>query len=44
MTHAVGFSMTFWYPRHMLQVRVGIFYGGATLSGVFRVRHIVFYL
>ena len=24
-----------WYPRHMLQARVGLFWGGATLAGAF---------
>ncbi|KAH9919551.1 MFS general substrate transporter [Fomitopsis serialis] len=31
----VVYYMTLWYPRHMLQVRVGIFYGGATVAGAF---------
>lgn len=24
-----------WYPRHMLQTRMGLFWGGATLAGAF---------
>ena len=24
-----------WYPRHMLQTRMAIFWGGATLAGAF---------
>lgn len=28
-------SLSLWYPRHMLQYRVGIFFGGATLAGAF---------
>ncbi|KZT63415.1 MFS general substrate transporter [Daedalea quercina L-15889] len=31
----VVYYMTLWYPRHMLQVRVALFYGGATVSGAF---------
>ncbi|CCL99900.1 uncharacterized protein FIBRA_01925 [Fibroporia radiculosa] len=31
----VVYYMTLWYPRHMLQLRVGVFYGGATLAGAF---------
>ncbi|CCL99899.1 uncharacterized protein FIBRA_01924 [Fibroporia radiculosa] len=29
------YYMTLWYPRHMLQVRIGVFYGGASLAGAF---------
>ncbi|OCH84458.1 MFS general substrate transporter [Obba rivulosa] len=31
----VVYFLTLWYPRHMLQLRVGIFYGGATVAGAF---------
>ncbi|EMD36671.1 hypothetical protein CERSUDRAFT_94946 [Gelatoporia subvermispora B] len=31
----VVYFLTLWYPRHMLQFRVGIFYGGATVAGAF---------
>lgn len=31
----VVYYLTLWYPRHMLQWRVGIFYGGATVAGAF---------
>ncbi|CAL1714050.1 unnamed protein product [Somion occarium] len=31
----VVYYLTLWYPRHMLQFRVGIFYGGATVAGAF---------
>ncbi len=24
-----------WYPRHMVQYRVGLFWGGATFAGAF---------
>lgn len=24
-----------WYPRHMIQTRFGVFWGGATLAGAF---------
>ena len=26
-------SLTMWYPRHMLQKRIAVFYGGATIAG-----------
>lgn len=26
--------MTLWYPRYMLQYRIAIFEGGATLAGI----------
>ncbi|KAH7921928.1 MFS general substrate transporter [Leucogyrophana mollusca] len=29
------YYLTLWYPRHMLQYRVGIFYGAASLAGAF---------
>ncbi|KAF7794669.1 hypothetical protein EIP86_005807 [Pleurotus ostreatoroseus] len=29
------FSISMWYPRHMLQYRVGVFWGGATIAGAF---------
>lgn len=37
-THRVSFPgvvyfLTFWYPRHMLQLRIGIFFGAATIVG-----------
>lgn len=28
-------SITMWYPRHMVQYRVGLFWGGATFAGAF---------
>ena len=28
-------SLTMWYPRHMLQKRIAVFYGGATIAGAF---------
>ncbi|RPD60537.1 MFS general substrate transporter [Lentinus tigrinus ALCF2SS1-7] len=31
----VVFYLSLWYPRHMLQYRIGIFFGGATLAGAF---------
>lgn len=31
----VVYYLTLWYPRHMLQYRVAIFYGGATIAGAF---------
>ncbi|KZT08237.1 MFS general substrate transporter [Laetiporus sulphureus 93-53] len=31
----VVYYLTLWYPRHMLQLRVGLFYGGATIAGAF---------
>ncbi|EMD35571.1 hypothetical protein CERSUDRAFT_157398 [Gelatoporia subvermispora B] len=31
----VVYFLTFWYPRHMLQLRVAMFYGGASLAGAF---------
>ncbi|KAL4251559.1 MFS transporter superfamily protein [Abortiporus biennis] len=31
----VVYYLSIWYPRHMLQYRVGIFYGGATIAGAF---------
>ncbi|KAF8303430.1 MFS general substrate transporter [Clavulina sp. PMI_390] len=31
----VVYFMTFWYPRHMLQIRIGIFLGGASIAGAF---------
>ncbi|TBU37694.1 MFS general substrate transporter [Dichomitus squalens] len=27
--------LSMWYPRHMLQTRLGLFWGGATLAGAF---------
>ncbi|PAV19560.1 MFS general substrate transporter [Pyrrhoderma noxium] len=31
----VVYYLTFWYPRHMLQYRIGLFFGAATLAGAF---------
>ncbi|OBZ76243.1 hypothetical protein A0H81_02952 [Grifola frondosa] len=31
----VVYYLSLWYPRHMLQYRIGIFYGGATVAGAF---------
>ncbi|KAJ7761116.1 MFS general substrate transporter [Mycena metata] len=31
----VAYYLTFWYPRHMLQWRVGLFFGAASLAGAF---------
>ncbi|TDL18250.1 MFS general substrate transporter [Rickenella mellea] len=31
----VVYYLTLWYPRHMLQYRVGLFFGAATLAGAF---------
>ncbi|KAK1228308.1 hypothetical protein PQX77_008653 [Marasmius sp. AFHP31] len=31
----VIYHFTIWYPRHMLQLRIGLFYGTAALSGAF---------
>ncbi|KAH9835024.1 MFS general substrate transporter [Rhodofomes roseus] len=31
----VVYYMTIWYPRHMLQFRIGLFYGGASAAGAF---------
>ncbi|KZT08235.1 MFS general substrate transporter [Laetiporus sulphureus 93-53] len=31
----VVYYLTLWYPRHMLQFRVALFYGGATIAGAF---------
>ncbi|OJT03637.1 High-affinity nicotinic acid transporter [Trametes pubescens] len=28
-------AITMWYPRHMVQYRVGLFWGGATFAGAF---------
>ena len=28
-------SLTFWYPRHKLQYRIGLFFGAASVSGAF---------
>jgi hypothetical protein len=28
-------SLTLWYPRHMLQYRIGLFFGAASVSGAF---------
>uniref|UniRef100_A0A8H7XRE6 MFS general substrate transporter n=1 Tax=Psilocybe cubensis TaxID=181762 RepID=A0A8H7XRE6_PSICU len=31
----VVYYLTLWYPRHMLQFRIGIFFGAASLAGAF---------
>ncbi|KAI5118654.1 hypothetical protein M0805_002574 [Coniferiporia weirii] len=31
----VVYYLTFWYPRHKLQYRVGLFFGAATVAGAF---------
>ncbi|KAI0634516.1 MFS general substrate transporter [Trametes polyzona] len=31
----VFYYVTMWYPRHMVQYRIGLFWGGATFSGAF---------
>ncbi|EIW53164.1 MFS general substrate transporter [Trametes versicolor FP-101664 SS1] len=31
----VFYYITMWYPRHMVQYRVGLFWGGATFAGAF---------
>ncbi|KAF9255210.1 MFS general substrate transporter, partial [Marasmius fiardii PR-910] len=31
----VSYYLTFWYPRHMLQFRIGLFFGSASLAGAF---------
>lgn len=31
----VIYYLTFWYPRHKLQYRIGLFFGAAALSGAF---------
>ncbi|KAF9220039.1 MFS general substrate transporter [Gyrodon lividus] len=31
----VVYYLTLWYPRHMLQYRVGLFFGAATIAGAF---------
>ena len=31
----LGCSLSMWYPRHMLQTRMGLFWGGATFAGAF---------
>ncbi|KAG1734933.1 MFS general substrate transporter [Suillus paluster] len=31
----VIYYLTFWYPRHMLQYRIGMFFGAATSAGAF---------
>lgn len=30
-----GASLSIWYPRRMVQYRVGMFYGAATIAGAF---------
>ncbi|PPR00405.1 hypothetical protein CVT26_009690 [Gymnopilus dilepis] len=31
----VAYYLSLWYPRHMLQVRIGLFYGATTVAGAF---------
>ncbi|KAG0694934.1 MFS general substrate transporter [Suillus ampliporus] len=31
----VVYYLTLWYPRHMLQYRIGLFFGGAAVAGAF---------
>ncbi|KAF8303429.1 MFS general substrate transporter [Clavulina sp. PMI_390] len=31
----VVYVLTFWYPRHMMQLRIGLFFGAATIAGAF---------
>ncbi|KAG0694942.1 MFS general substrate transporter [Suillus ampliporus] len=31
----VVYYLTLWYPRHMLQYRIGLFFGGAAIAGAF---------
>ncbi|KAF9255008.1 MFS general substrate transporter [Marasmius fiardii PR-910] len=31
----VSYYLTLWYPRHMLQFRIGLFFGSASLAGAF---------
>ncbi|KAL0564185.1 hypothetical protein V5O48_017868 [Marasmius crinis-equi] len=31
----VAYYLTLWYPRHKLQLRIGIFFGSASLAGAF---------
>lgn len=31
----VPLSLSIWYPRHMLQYRIGLFFGAASLAGAF---------
>ncbi|KAG2336263.1 hypothetical protein BDR05DRAFT_971150 [Suillus weaverae] len=31
----VVYYLTLWYPRHMLQYRIGLFFGAATVGGAF---------
>ncbi|KAJ3558218.1 hypothetical protein NM688_g1060 [Phlebia brevispora] len=31
----VAWYLSMWYPRHMLQFRIGMFWGGATIAGAF---------
>ncbi|KAI8996648.1 MFS general substrate transporter [Trametes punicea] len=31
----VFYYITMWYPRHMVQYRIGLFWGGATFAGAF---------
>ncbi|KAI9068183.1 MFS general substrate transporter [Trametes sanguinea] len=35
LSPGIYYLLSLWYPRHMLQWRYGLFWGGATLSGAF---------
>ncbi|KAI0365414.1 MFS general substrate transporter [Pilatotrama ljubarskyi] len=35
MSPGVLYYLTLWYPRHMLQYRIGLFWGGASFAGAF---------
>ncbi|KAI0356825.1 MFS general substrate transporter [Trametes cingulata] len=35
LSPGIFYLLTLWYPRHMLQWRLGLFWGGATVSGAF---------
>ncbi|KAI0672087.1 MFS general substrate transporter [Trametes maxima] len=35
MSPGIYYLLSLWYPRHMLQWRIGLFWGGATFSGAF---------
>ncbi|KAI0634510.1 MFS general substrate transporter [Trametes polyzona] len=35
MSPGIYYLLSMWYPRHMLQWRFGLFWGGATFSGAF---------
>ncbi|KAI0816842.1 MFS general substrate transporter [Trametes gibbosa] len=35
LSPGIYYLLSMWYPRHMLQWRIGLFWGGATFSGAF---------